>query len=340
MTTIIAPEPDKALRHMYFQCEDDPINLILVNSSLFTTGGNPSFWFNNVFGGGPFKREDPLGSHTDGIPVYYLPIPRAVMLELLRLMRYPQSIEDATRHVPLSIQKKLSLKSWLCYMEEFGLMPAPGTRSKLSGGELDMLAAEKFAQLEAVSSFQHMKRVAEALVDAIKLNHPEYSNFRDGLKNAIKCSFIYSLHGATNNIAYHLPLPGETASGTVNVAYYLAYNISHRDDRLESAPNRHYFILCIERAIGGSVDVIFRYPMNYKSKASNGREVRNWPFDGTLAIPGQQCISEMTINRTGINPTRQSTALKRFAQDICREKDRERMDDGSSSHGDGDSDSQ
>ncbi len=111
--------------HLYFRCEDSD-HLLLVDRVLFTGAGNiPSHnWFAMTFSG-KTRPPDPLPCTAD-FPVYYLPIPYAIMLEMLRLLRLPPLMEDAWDHMPQSLFKFCKLGVWRAYLERYNFVVPNG----------------------------------------------------------------------------------------------------------------------------------------------------------------------------------------------------------------------
>lgn len=303
--------------HFYFQCEDDPNNLVLVDAALFTAG-NVSGWFSNVFGSDKFRRTPPVGE-KDKLPMYYLPIPRAVVLELVRAMRFPVLIDDMVRHVPLSIKSNLSLATWRQYLDYYGFTPAKAAEPKLDGTLVRETARGRVVRLEGCLPFKYARRVAEALVGEIKLKHPDYAAYTAGQTSRILCEFL-SVYEDTPYDTYRLPLPGEPVVKPISVAWYLAHrlmkgNVWDWDDHM---PSDLYFKYCFERAMGECVSVDMVLVLARQSRAKRPFKLAHWPSlsQSLEASTGNYEVLRMTVVRRSplSNPASYEDEILRSAE--------------------------
>lgn len=305
--------------HCYFQCEDEPTNLILVDAALFGAG-NVSGWFSNVFGTDKFRRALPVGE-KDKIPIYYLPIPRAVVLELVRAMRFPVLIDDMVLHVPLSIKNHLSLATWRQYLDYYGFMPATASKPKRDGVALREKARAKLAALEASPPFKYARRVAEVLVGQIKLAHPAYTRFMAGQVSEVVCDFLSSFNGARPP-TYILQLAGDPVVNPVSVAWYLGHGLKKSEGlwlQSDRAPNDHYFSYCVERAMGERVTVHMNLVVKRQSKAKRPFALYPWPSPSAVldvSDRNYEVLKMSIVRETGL------TRLLTYEEDLLRDAER------------------
>lgn len=311
--------------HMYFQCEDAPTKLILVDDALFTQPGNVSAWFVNVFGN-IYRRPKPVRLHEgDDFPVYYLPIPHAVMVELLRAMRFPTLIPDLLRHVPVSFQKTIALATWRQYLEYYGFVPKPALVKQKAAGDDEKpnkRARVKLDTLEALPTFKYVRRVAEALAGELKSSHPDYANFVNGVKSDVKCEFINTYTLSAADYTYRLVLPGEPVLDAVNVAFYLGYKL-RRDYTFVTSfvPDMEYFRLCFERAMGEKLLVSCHRTLSRDSKAKKNKRVKEWPATPAWLEIGSYEVCALLFSRA-TNATAQTyeeEALMNIKRSLLRE---------------------
>jgi hypothetical protein len=311
--------------HLYFQCEDAPTSLIMVDDALFTLPGNVSPWFVNVFGN-VYRRPKPVRVHEDdGFPVYYLPIPRAIMVELLRAMRFPTMIPDLLRHVPVSFQKTISLATWRQYLEYYGFVPNPALTKKAApdAGTLNKRAREKLDTLEALAPFKYVRRIAEALAGELKSSHPDYAKFVNGVKSEVKCDFVNTYLLSAPNYTYVLALPGEPVLDAVNVAWYLGYRLPRDDEFVrKGVPDMEYFKLCFERALGEKLGVSCYLTLNRKSKATKNKRVKEWPATPAWLEPGSYEVCALSFSRTNEKgQTYEEAALLEIRRSLLRKNE-------------------
>jgi hypothetical protein len=313
----------KTVTHLYFQCEDAPTALIMVDDALFTLPGNVSPWFVNVFGN-VYRRPKPVRVHEDdGFPVYYLPIPRAIMVELLRAMRFPTLIPDLLRHVPVSFQKSIALATWRQYLEYYGFVPGPALTKKAApdAETLNKRAREKLDALEALPMFKYVRRIAEALVGELKSSNPDYAKFVNGVKSEVKCEFVNTYSHSAANYTYMLALPGEPVLDGVNVAWYLSYKL-RRDDMfvINSVCDMEYFKLCFERAMGEKLLMSCYVTLNRKSKATKKKHVKEWPATPAWLEIGSYEVCVLSFSRTtATEQTYEEEALMKIKRSLSRE---------------------
>lgn len=89
---------------------------ILVKRKEFDITPHVTFFSKTFYSAPP----QPPFTYVDGIPVYFVPVPHAVLLELVRCATNPVYTERATRFVPASLS--LDRASWLEYLHEYALI--------------------------------------------------------------------------------------------------------------------------------------------------------------------------------------------------------------------------
>jgi hypothetical protein len=305
--------------HLYFRCEDEPKNLLMVDSALFDAG-NVSGWFSAVFGN-VYRRPAPVEIHAgDNFPVFYLPMPRGVLVELVRAMRFPTLTADMERHVPQSLQRSLSLAAWKNYVEYYGFVKAPLQKPKITPDALRQKAIAKLNEAAALPEFTYVRRVAEALVNAIKAGHPKINDYNSGATKVLKCEFISRYKQQALDLTFLLTVLGDPIITPIPIGWYLIFKLKEDGFYFSyTRPGKEYFRYCVEIALGHALarlDVFAEMKRNTKRKTLFVTEY--WPA-GTQALPpGDYELCLLALERAqGIRPAGQ-TLIDRIMRELKR----------------------
>lgn len=189
-TEATAPSP-----YLYLQCEDAV--KVLVERSLFTSPA-PAFaephpsWFVTALG--TAGRQRPLGKNDkDGLDVYYVGVPKNVLMELLRLHRFPELwLEGLWHSVPSSLKYTLDLAQWRAYLDYYAVRPTEETEAT----ELRPLKRRKLAQEIPAKRLEALEAMGKALAQLIK-DGPDYAYFPSALIRCLNLRFLF--HAGVNH---------------------------------------------------------------------------------------------------------------------------------------------
>jgi len=293
--------------HIAFQCEDKKEKTVLVNTDLFTIPGNiPSHnWFAYTFSG---KTRLPQPLRTDGdTPVFYLPIPRLVFLELLQLLRLPVLMEDAWDHVPLSLKNSHRLGVWRAYLERYNfvspVVTSAQTTKKVKVFDEKTKKLEVLQKLEEKPAFSYVRRLCEAIVNEMRLHNPDYLALVAGQRERIDCHFIHTFNNYSQdgNLTYKITIDGEPPIPTpADPAWELGMSIKNDWNLYENSdkPMTCYVEFCLQRALGDEYAIYTSMALRRTSKAKTRFVLQGWPAARNTSItPGDHDVWEITISR-------------------------------------------
>lgn len=98
--------------HLYLQPLEAEGRLLVPRSG-FNVPPHASWFYLHLV----LHPDTPLGTAEDGLPLYYIPAPRAVVMELVRCATHPAVAKRRMKDIPTGLDKA----TWLEFMEEYSV---------------------------------------------------------------------------------------------------------------------------------------------------------------------------------------------------------------------------
>ncbi len=256
-------------------------------------------WFGRVFGSS-MKLPAPITEASDTHePVFAVPIPHAVLRELVHAIRFPALRVDLHRHVPPALREHMTGATWRTYVEYY--LPAPQAQN---GGEPAAKKAKTVLTAADFTSVRHvyLRRVAGALAAEINANHPQFTDLLSGAAKAIWCDFINTFRLSAVDRTYLLSVPGEPVVEPVNIAFTigmeLAYSnsgywLTHRDNA--DTVCKQYFIMCLHEALGAAYTVTYTMAITRKTGSKKPFQAKYWPAEAGQLQPRDYDVMRLAI---------------------------------------------
>jgi hypothetical protein len=237
--------------HIWFLCQDGQ-RFIVETAQLTRPGSLPDgCWFRRVFAGldpkvgtGPII-DPPTPLYIDAetkLPVYPLALPSYVLDAMLQGMRFMDMLPDLYRHMPSSIENRISLATWRKYLTDYGL-DLVSVDDKGEGEEHKKRQKRETdddtttAKIREMPETQFLERVVRALADRIRAEHPRWQQFVLGMwigpnsrpLDQLDIYLVSQHRPGGENFTFMLSVPGDPPMAPVDVAAVLGHGLRDID---------------------------------------------------------------------------------------------------------------
>jgi hypothetical protein len=280
-------------RYIYLQACDNA-SILCTLDLLCLDGprdGGERTWFHGTFV--DTKAPVPLRVH-DGIPVFAIPAPLAVVQAMVHMLTHPLLRDVLREDTPDDVPRPL----WKASLEYFGFWPSSAQEEEQRGIKRKREEEERNTPKHA-----YFRRVVAALADAIVANHPKWSAFLAGQKEELHCYFINAYKGiqpGDSVTTYRLPIPGEPLVDDALIAWEFGFLPTFESQTRPETPVSQVWIgHRLAEALLPVVDVVcsVRLISKRRSKATRRLVINGWPAGRLSPLPSDYDICRIRITR-------------------------------------------
>jgi len=149
-------------------------------------------------------------------------------------------------------------------------------------------------------AWKYCERVARALAQYIRQNHPKWTRLTSGQSRHIDCHLVntFETHSADGNHTFILPIPGDPPVDPVKVAYTVGFSFARNewDNDSETKPSWYFFKACMADEWNYEQEVDYMMmDMDRRTRRKKPLDRLYWPAENVQLTPRHHDILRVKI---------------------------------------------